>query len=128
MTSSDPLATPLHDEIIGGRFRIRERLDATGRADVYKAEHVLIHKHVALKVARASTDPGEKNVARFQRVARVATQIDHPNCVKISDFGLDDRGYVYLAMELAEGMRDRLSRGESEKGRIYETAIARSRD
>jgi serine/threonine protein kinase len=103
MTSSDPPATPLHDEIIGGRFRIRERLDATGRADVYKAEHVLIHKHVALKVARAITDPGEKNVARFQRVARVATQIDHPNCVKISDFGLDDRGHVYLAMELAEG-------------------------
>lgn len=103
MTSSDRPATPLSNEIVGGRFRIRERLDATGRADVYEAEHVLIHKHVALKVARASTDPGEKNVARFQRVARVATQVDHPNCVKISDFGLDDRGYVYLAMELAEG-------------------------
>ncbi len=101
--SSDRRATPLSDEIIGGRFRIRARLDATGRADVYEAEHVLIHKHVALKVARASTDPGEKNVARFQRVARVATQLDHPNCAKISDFGLDDRGYVYLAMELAEG-------------------------
>jgi serine/threonine protein kinase len=103
MMSSDRSTTPLSDEIIGGRFRIRERLDATGRADVYEAEHVLIHKRVALKVARASTDPGEKNVARFQRVARVATQLDHPNCAKISDFGLDDRGYVYLAMELAEG-------------------------
>ena len=101
--SSDRSAAPLNDQIVAGRFRIRERLDATGRADVYEAEHVLIHKRVALKVARASTDPGEKNVARFQRVARVAAQVDHPNCVKISDFGLDDRGYVYLAMELAEG-------------------------
>ncbi len=103
MTSDASPATPLSDEIIGGRFRIRERLDATGRAEVYVGEHVLTHKHVALKVSRASTDPGEKNVARFQRVARVATQLDHPNCAKISDFGTDDRGYVYLAMELAEG-------------------------
>lgn len=103
MTSTERPATPLSDEIVAGRFRIRERLDATGRADVYEAEHVLIHKRVALKVARVSADPGEKNVARFQRVARVATQVDHPNCVKISDFGQDDRGYVYLAMELAEG-------------------------
>ncbi len=114
MTSDDSPATPLSDEIIGGRFRIRDRLDATGRAEVYVAEHVLTHKRAALKVAHTSADIGDQNLARFQRVARVATQLAHPNCVRISDFGTDDGGYVYLAMELATG-RD-LSRTLAEDG------------
>ena len=86
MPSTQRPSTPLIGEVVGQRFLVKERLDATGRADVYRAEHVLVHKQVALKVAHSGHDPAEKNVARFQRVARVAAQIDHPNCVKISDF------------------------------------------
>jgi serine/threonine protein kinase len=103
MQNRNSTSPSLIGDVVGQRFAVREQLDATGHAEVYRAEHVLIHREVALKVARPGRDLTQQAVARFQRVARIATQLEHPNCVKLYDFGVDERGYVYLAMELAAG-------------------------
>ncbi len=71
-------------------------------ATVWRAWDVRLHRYVAVKLlARVlGTDPGF--IARFEREARHAASLNHPNIVTIFDFGTD-AGLSYLIMELVEG-------------------------
>ncbi len=88
--------------MIASKYRIERALGVGGFGAVYEAMHVDIQRPVALKVllTRAGVDP--ELVKRFQREARVATRIRHPNIVDVIDFGVDD-GRPYLVMELLAG-------------------------
>ena len=70
---------------------------------VYRAEHTVIGKSVALKVLR---DFGSNSifVRRFEREAFATGRVEHPNCVTAFDGGELDDGRLFLAMELVDGV------------------------
>jgi serine/threonine protein kinase len=95
------------DSLIGtnldGRYRVLRVIGEGGMGVVYEAEHVLIEKHVALKVLRESFSTRPDVVERFRQEAKSASRIGHPNIVDVSDFGETPTGQSYIVMEMLTG-------------------------
>jgi serine/threonine protein kinase len=70
---------------------------------VWRAEHVELRQHVAIKLLNARGPQAERAMRRFQREAQIAASIHHRNIVYISDFGIGT-GEPYLVMELLSGV------------------------
>src|SRR5262245_18865506 len=90
--------------LVLGQYRILDRLGAGGMAQVYKAEHVLMKRVVALKVLASHTAAGPDfaDPGRFHREVRAAAQLSHPNVVTAFDAAEAD-GVLFLVMEYVEG-------------------------
>ena len=88
--------------VLNGRYLLSALLGEGGMAVVYQAEDQLLGRKVAVKVLREqfASDPGF--LARFQREARAAAALSHPNIVSIYDVG-SDAGTQYIVMELVPG-------------------------
>ncbi|HEV8246403.1 MAG TPA: serine/threonine-protein kinase, partial [Polyangiaceae bacterium] len=89
--------------VLAGRYRIERMLGSGGMGSVYRAEHVLMRKAVAVKVLHREMTALPEMVARFEREAVAAGRIEHPNVVAASDFGRLDDGSFYLVLEYVEG-------------------------
>ena len=89
--------------VLDDRYRLEELLGAGGMGEVYRAEHVYIHKTVAIKLLRPEITASPEAVQRFHQEARTASSIGHRNIVGIEDFGKLGNGVVYLAMEFLAG-------------------------
>ena len=89
-------------EVLGDRYLLQSRIGSGGMATIHRARDLQMDRVVAVKVLREvfSTDP--KFVARFQREARTASVLKHPNIVQVFDYGQHDGNY-YIVMELIEG-------------------------
>ncbi|NVB40680.1 serine/threonine protein kinase [Pseudenhygromyxa sp. WMMC2535] len=107
-----PPRDPMLGAILLARYRILGRLGKGGMGSVYLAEHVAIHKRVAIKVLSPELAKKPEFVQRFLREARAASIIRQENVVEISDFGEAPGGTVFFAMELLEGedLRDMIRR------------------
>jgi serine/threonine-protein kinase len=70
---------------------------------VYKVEHTLLLKHMALKLLRPELSSLPSVVERFQQEARSVCQLDDPNIVRVTDFGRQLDGSLYLVMDFLEG-------------------------
>ena len=105
---------------IGGRYRIEKRLGEGGMGAVYLAEHTLMHKRVAIKVLHAEMSKMDEVVARFEREAMAAGNIEHPNVASATDFGKLDDGSFFLVLELIEGrsLREQISQGRIDARRV----------
>ena len=90
--------------ILADRYRIEELIGRGGMGYVYRANQTSIGRMVALKTLNSDFQSDPKMLKRFHREARAAAALEHPNVVKIYDFGLDDEtGIPFIAMELLEG-------------------------
>jgi eukaryotic-like serine/threonine-protein kinase len=86
-----------------GNYRLVARAAAGGMGVVYEAEDLRLQRRVALKILPTSfVTEGAERIYRFQREARAASQLNHPNIVSIFDAAFD-QGYYYIAMEFVEG-------------------------
>jgi serine/threonine protein kinase/Flp pilus assembly protein TadD len=94
-------AGPLAGQLLGGRYRVIERLAEGGMGTVYRAEHVALHKEVAIKLVQDGAN--SDHAMRFLREAMLTSRIDHPNVVSALDYGTFDDGTAYLVMGLCEG-------------------------
>jgi serine/threonine-protein kinase len=94
-----------------GRYRVLQRLGGGGSSTVYLAEDVLLRRKVALKVLR-KRDSDDAQLRHFEREARCASMLNHPNIVTVFDVGYED-GMQYIATEHVDGetLRERLDRG-----------------
>jgi serine/threonine-protein kinase len=70
---------------------------------VYRARQLALDKPVVLKVLRQSLLSDERTVARFQREAKAASRLNHPNSISILDFGQSEEGSLFIAMEYVSG-------------------------
>ena len=96
-----PEANPRPIEVIGD-FEVMSKLGQGGMGAVYRARQISLNRQVALKVLPAKFEADADYVSRFQREARVAASLSHPNLVKVYAAGLS-HGIHYIAMELIEG-------------------------
>ncbi len=93
----------LPQQVIGGRYRILDKLATGGMGEVYKAEHVELGKIFALKVMKLELSEDPEFVSRFKREAVASSRIGQHNIIDISDFGRTDDGRFYFVMEYLDG-------------------------
>ncbi|HEX3596101.1 MAG TPA: protein kinase, partial [Polyangiaceae bacterium] len=94
---------PLIGTVIGERYRVDEKLGVGGMGAVYRGEHVLMRKPVAVKVLHREMTTMTEVVKRFELEAIAAGRIDHPNVTVATDFGKLEDGSFYLVLEYVPG-------------------------
>lgn len=114
------LSDPMVGRLLDGRYAVDSFIAHGGMASVYLATDTRLERRVAVKVLHAHLAGERETLARFQREARAAARLSHPNVVAVYDQGTDgDR--PFLVMEYVPGatlrqvLRDRgtLSPGEA---------------
>jgi serine/threonine protein kinase len=112
-SNADSGPPSLVGEVISGRYRIEAELGVGGMGAVYRAEHTLMRKRVAVKVLHPEMTRLPEVVARFEREAMAAAHIEHPNVAAATDFGKLDDGSFFLVLEFVEGvsLRDLIHEG-----------------
>jgi serine/threonine-protein kinase len=87
-----------------GSYRLRSCIGIGGVGEVWRAWQDPPGREVALKVLRAAAIEDAEAVRRFEREARAASALTHPNTVHVFDYGETEDGVRYIAMELLHGM------------------------
>jgi eukaryotic-like serine/threonine-protein kinase len=96
------------DELVGGRYRLVDRIGAGGMSEVWAADDIELGRRVALKLLARDADP-----ARFEREAQAVAALAHPNICRLYDYGEAD-GRPFMVLEYLGGgtLEDRLVPGE----------------
>jgi DNA-binding NarL/FixJ family response regulator/tRNA A-37 threonylcarbamoyl transferase component Bud32 len=89
---------------VAGKFEILGFIGRGGGATVYKARHKFLNQLMAIKIIHAEMATDFRMLQRFRYEAEAASHLNHPNIVRVHDFGITDTGTPYLAMEYLEGM------------------------
>ncbi len=94
-------------------YRITGKLGEGGMGVVYRAEHTLLGKKVAIKLLLPEFSRDPELVNRFFNEAKSTTLIEHPGIVDVFDFGFHAGGSAYIVMELVNGesLANHLRRG-----------------
>ena len=85
-----------------GPYEIVSLIGAGGMGEVYRARDPRLGREVAVKVIRGELVEGGDRLRRFEREARAAASLNHPNILTVHDVGSDD-GIAYVVTELLEG-------------------------
>ena len=106
-----------------GPYEIVSPLGVGGMGEVYRATDTRLERVVAIKVLPDGVTASPHTLERFQREARAASALNHPNICTIYDVGTDP---PFIAMELLEGetLQQRLRRGLMEVPVLVDIAFA----
>ena len=96
------------DELIGGRYRLLERLGVGGMAEVWAALDEELGRRVAVKLLR-----GDADATRFEREAHAVAALAHPNICQVYDYGAAPGDRPYIVLEYLPGgtLENRLATG-----------------
>src|SRR5262245_59080836 len=83
------------------KYAIEALIATGGMGAVYRARQIALEKSVAVKVLHRDLVGEPKFVARFKREALSASRLDHPNSLRVLDFG-EDQGLLFLVMEYVD--------------------------
>jgi serine/threonine-protein kinase len=89
--------------LVGGRYELIERLGQGGHGAVYRAIQRPLGREVAVKMILAEALFAEGMLERFAREAALVQRLEHPNTVRIYDFGTSEQGMPFIVFELLRG-------------------------
>ncbi len=95
--------TAHHHQLIGGRYRIISRIGQGGMGKVYKVAHANLSRTFALKIISDTVSETREARELFDREARFASAMQHPNITAVVDFGEDEAVGMFMVMDLVEG-------------------------
>jgi hypothetical protein len=97
--------------LIGNRYRLEDLRGGGGMAKVYRAIDVTLEREVAVKLINAELRNETEFDTRFQREAKIASQLADPHIVVVHDYGLDPTHGPFLVMEYLQGqsLRERIA-------------------
>jgi eukaryotic-like serine/threonine-protein kinase len=98
-----PVTDPFIGVIVGERYRIVSRIGVGGMGAVYRAEHTMMRRDLAIKVLLPELGGKEEFARRFEREAESASRLTHPNIITVTDFGRTPEGSLFLVMEFLAG-------------------------
>jgi len=106
MSSAREQRRTLYEQMVGSsiagqRFIITRLLGFGGMGAVYEATQTAMNRSVALKLIPTHD---ETAVKRFEREALTISQLRHPNTITVFDYGQAENGFLFLAMELLDGL------------------------
>ena len=106
---SRPQRDPLIGTLVAGRFKIEELIGQGGMGKVYRARHLALDRVVCLKMLKTALLEDPTLVGRFEREAKAASRLNHPNGISVLDFGRNEAdGGLFIAMEYVQGKDLRL--------------------
>src|SRR5271169_3581637 len=85
-----------------GPYEIVAPIGAGGMGEVYRARDSRLKREVAIKVLPESFARDPERIARFEREARAASALNHPNIVSVHDVG-EENGTYFIVSELVAG-------------------------
>ncbi len=91
-------------EIFAGKYKILEVLGQGGMSIVYKADDLLLHRVVCIKMLSASYATIANNYLRLQQEARAASKLKHSNIVSVHEFTVTDDQIPYLIIDFVDGI------------------------
>jgi eukaryotic-like serine/threonine-protein kinase len=94
---------PIVGRLVADRYRVLATLGRGGMGAVYRVEHVMLKKELALKFLHPELGRLDEVARRFEREAEAAARLDHPNIIGVTDFGHTADGMLFLVMELLHG-------------------------
>jgi serine/threonine protein kinase/Tol biopolymer transport system component len=109
-----------------GPYEILTPLGSGGMGEVYRARDRRLDRQVAVKVLPEDLTGSSQALERFQREARAASALNHPNICTIHDVGETSDHRQFLVMELLEGetLHDRLVRGALDIGQLLDLGLS----
>ncbi|MDT9697824.1 serine/threonine-protein kinase [Streptomyces sp. P17] len=116
--------------VVGGRYRLTERIGPGGMGTVWRAHDELVSREVAVKQPRLPGEPEDeayqRAAHRLHREARAAARIDHPSAVSIHDVVVEEDGLPWIVMELVRGesLHEVLRRGPLEPSECARIGLA----
>ena len=90
------------ERVLDGRYALEMLVGSGGMADVYRAKDQLLERTIAVKVLHQQYENDKEFIERFQREAKAAARITHPNIVNVYDVGVAE-GRHYIVMEYVPG-------------------------
>ncbi|HZL84316.1 MAG TPA: protein kinase [Candidatus Krumholzibacteria bacterium] len=106
------------------QYRVLERIGSGGMGEVWRAQDTRLGREVAIKVLLPEVADDPSRLKRFEKEARSASALNHPNIVTIYDFGTTD-SVSWMAMELVQGrtLQEILADGALPIKRLLQTAV-----
>jgi serine/threonine protein kinase len=92
----------LAEQLVAGRYRLRERIGVGGMAEVYRAEDSVLDRPVAVKMLHPGLEDADVARRRLQSEVRLLARLSHPGLVPVFDAG-NESGRAFLVMQLVEG-------------------------
>ncbi|MCP4654700.1 MAG: protein kinase [bacterium] len=87
-----------------GKYEILRKLREGGMGAVYHVRHRLLGDERVVKIMRPQLAEDSTLRQRFEREARAASRLNHPNIAQLYDFTIDEEGFAYIVMEYIRGL------------------------
>ena len=116
---------PFVGKIIDGRYEIQARIGEGGMGVVYKARQTSIDRVIAIKMLNAQMAGDPQWVQRFYNEAKACSRLQHPNTIRMFDFGQSSEGRLFMTMEFLDGvsLRDAVAKGPMAPQRVVKVLI-----
>ncbi len=103
------------DSLVGSTLQDRYRIDAFlaegAMGAVYRGHRIGLDRPVAIKFLGTNFASSPTAKQRFEREARVMSQLDHPNCVSVIDFGISPAPFIVMEFVTGETLRELMDEG-----------------
>jgi len=94
---------PLIGKVVGGKYEVLELLGEGGMSAVFLCRHQSLDQLMAIKILHYDRSMSQNSLKRFRQEAKATYQLNHPNLIRLVDFGTAQENVPYLVMEYVAG-------------------------